>query len=142
MQRVEHGAVRSRADVVAALEEAGFEAPRQGKHYLTARDPDKRDAVAAEGALQEQDFDPKRLERPAAEPDGDRAPADRGNDGERAAAAWREVARRRDRRAAYHRGRYGGSDRADARASAERLAAAPGGRPDPLPRDQRGEPGG
>ena len=38
--RVEHGAVRSRADVVAALEAAGFEVPRQGKDYLTARDPD------------------------------------------------------------------------------------------------------
>ena len=40
LQRVEHGAVRSRADVVAALEAAGFEVPRQGKNYLTARDPD------------------------------------------------------------------------------------------------------
>ena len=35
LQRVEHGVVRSRADVVAALEEAGLEVPRQGKDYLT-----------------------------------------------------------------------------------------------------------
>ncbi len=37
-QRVEHGAVRSRADVVAALEEAHLEVPRQGKAYVTALD--------------------------------------------------------------------------------------------------------
>ena len=40
LQRVEHGVVRSRADVVAALEAAGFEVQRQGKDYLTGRDPD------------------------------------------------------------------------------------------------------
>ena len=132
LQRVEHGVVRSRADVVAALEAAGFEVPRQGKDYVTARDPDSGARWRLKGALYEQDFEPKRLERPAAEPDGDRAPADRGDDGERAAAAWREVARRRERRAAYHRGRYGGDGRTGAGAAAERMAAAPGGRPDPF----------
>ena len=39
-QRVEHGAVRSRADVVAALKEAELEVPRQGKDYVTAHDPE------------------------------------------------------------------------------------------------------
>ena len=39
LQRVEHGTVRNRADVVAALQEAGLEVPRQGKDYLTALDP-------------------------------------------------------------------------------------------------------
>ena len=48
LQRVEHGVVRSRADVVTALEEAGFEVPRQGKDYLTARDPRQRQTVAAQ----------------------------------------------------------------------------------------------
>ena len=40
LQRVEHGTLRNRFDVVAALREAGLEVPRQGKDYLTARDPD------------------------------------------------------------------------------------------------------
>ena len=40
LQRVEHGTVRNRADVVAALREAGLEVPRQGKGYLTALDPE------------------------------------------------------------------------------------------------------
>ena len=49
VQRVEHGVVRDRADVVAALQEAGLDVPRQGTDYLTARDPREREAVAAEG---------------------------------------------------------------------------------------------
>ena len=90
LQRVEHGAVRSRADVVAALEEAGFEVPRQGKDYLTARDPDSGKRWRLKGALYEHDFEPERLDRPGEEPDGGRPPSDRGGSGERAAAAWRE----------------------------------------------------
>ena len=39
LQRVEHGTVQNRADVVAALKDAGLEVPRQGKDYLTALDP-------------------------------------------------------------------------------------------------------
>ena len=33
LQRVEHGMVRNRADVVSALREAGLEVPSQGKDY-------------------------------------------------------------------------------------------------------------
>ena len=121
LQRVESGLVQSRADVVAALEEAGLEVPRQGKDYLTARDPENGKRSRLNGALYEQDFEPERLQRPAADPDGERAPADRGDGDERAAAAWREFARRRERRAAYHRNRYGGGGRTDARDSAERV---------------------
>ena len=40
VQRVEHGFVRDRADVVAALKEAGLDAPRQGRDYVTAHDPE------------------------------------------------------------------------------------------------------
>ncbi|MYD86764.1 MAG: relaxase/mobilization nuclease domain-containing protein [Acidobacteria bacterium] len=141
LQRVEHGAVRNRADVVASLEEAGFEVPRQGKDYLTARDPDSGKRWRLKGALYEHDFQPERRERPSAEPDGGRPAAVRGDSRERAAAAWRELARRRERRAAYHRSRYGGGDRADARDPAERVAASPGGRPEPFPRVQRRELG-
>ena len=132
LQRVEHGMVQSRADVVAALEEAGFEVPRQGKDYLTARDPDSGKRWRLKGALYEHDFEPQRLDRPCAEPDAGRPAAGRGDSGERAAVAWRELARRRERRAAYHRRRYGGVGRADAPDPAERVAAAPGDRPEPL----------
>ena len=39
-QRVEHGAVQSRADVVATLKAAGLEITRQGKSYVTVRNLD------------------------------------------------------------------------------------------------------
>ena len=35
-----YGAVRNRADAVAALEDAGLEVPRKGKSYVTVRNPD------------------------------------------------------------------------------------------------------
>ena len=53
MQRVEHGAVRSRADVVSALEDVGLDVTRQGKDYITARDPDSGKRWRLRGALYE-----------------------------------------------------------------------------------------
>ena len=130
VQRVEHGAVQSRADVVSALEDVGFEVPRQGKNYVTARDPDSGKRWRLRGALYEHDFQPERLDFPAAQPAGGRPPADRGDGRARARAAWREVERRRKRRAAFHRGRYGGGDRAGERPAEARVAPATGGRPE------------
>ena len=132
LQRVEHGTVRNRADVVAALREAGLEVPRQGKNYLTALDPTTGDRWRLKGELYAHDFKRERLDRAVAETAGDRAPGDRGIGRERARAARRELAARCEQRAAYHRSRYGGGDRADARPPAQRLAPAPGGRPEPL----------
>ena len=129
VQRVEHGAVCSRSHVVSALEEAGLDVLRQGKSYVTARDPDSEKRWRLKGALYEHDFEPERLDIPAAPPAGGRPPRDRGDGREQAAAARRELERRRKRRAAYHRSRYGGGDR-----TAARVALAPGGRPEPLPR--------
>ncbi|MYA45529.1 MAG: relaxase/mobilization nuclease domain-containing protein [Acidobacteria bacterium] len=141
LQRVESGGVKNRADVVAFLEEAGFEVPRQGKDYLTVRDPESGKRLRLKGALYQHDFEPERLDRPAKEPDGSRPPSDRGDGGERAEAAWRELAQRRERRAAYHRKRYGGGDRKDAPTPAERVAAAPRSRAEPFSRVQRRELG-
>ena len=137
VQRVEHGTVQSRADVVSALEDVGLEVPREGKNYLTARDPDSGKRWRLKGELYEQDFHPERLDFPPAPPAGDRPATDRGNGRARARAAWREVERRRERRDAFHRGQYGGGDRADARAVAESLDSALGGRPEPFSRYQR-----
>ena len=61
VQRVEHGAVRSRADMVSALEDVGLEVPRQGKNYLTARDPDSGKRWRLKGELYEYDFHPNDL---------------------------------------------------------------------------------
>ena len=86
LQRVEHGTVRNRADVVAALQEAGLEVPRQGKNYLTAMDPTTGDRWRLKGELYAHDFQRERLDRAVAETAGDRTPGDRGIDRERARA--------------------------------------------------------
>ncbi|WP_420462931.1 hypothetical protein [Candidatus Palauibacter sp.] len=64
VQRVEHGAVQSRADVVSALEDVGLDMPRQGKNYVTARDPDSGKRWRLRGALYEHAFHPERLDLP------------------------------------------------------------------------------
>ena len=76
LQRVEHGTVRNRADVVAALQEAGLEVPRQGKDYLTALDPTTGDRWRLKGELYTHDFQRERLDRAVAG-DGWRANARR-----------------------------------------------------------------
>ena len=128
VQRVDHGAVRSRADVVSALEEAGLAVPRQGDSYVTARDPDSGKRWRLKGALYEHDFHPERPDLPTPPPAGGRPPADRGDGRERAATARRELERRPQRRAAYHRSRYGGGVPAVERPAAARVTPAPGGR--------------
>ena len=105
IQRVENGTVRNRADVVSALREAGLEVPRQGKDYLTALDPETGDRWRLKGEMYANDFNRERLDRAIAEAAGVRTPGDRGPDRERAKAARRELAARREERAAYHRAR-------------------------------------
>ena len=113
VQRVEHGVVRDRADVVTALKEAGLDVPRQGKSYVTAHDPETGKRWRLKGALYEQGFNPEGLGRPAATEVGDRPQGERADRRGGAAAAWRELERRREQRAAFHRSRYGGVDRTD-----------------------------
>ena len=141
LQRVENGTVRNRADVVAALREAGLEVPRQGKDYLTALDPETGNRWRLKGKMYANDFERERLDRAIAETAGVRTPGDRGSDRARTRAARRELAARIEERAAYHRARYGGGDRADARAAAQGLAPTAGGRPEPLARHLRRELG-
>ena len=141
-QRVEHGAVQSRADVVAALEDARLEVPRQGKNYLTVQNPDNGKRWRLKGALYEHDFEPGRLDLATPAPARDRASRDRGDGRARAEGARRELESRREQRAAYHRSRYGGGNRTDARDPPTRVAVAVGGRPEPLSRHLRRELGG
>ena len=132
VQRVEHGVVRDRADVVAALKEAGLDVPRQGKSYVTAHDPESGKRWRLKGALYEQDFNPERLDGPAATAVGDRPQGDRADPSGEAAAAWRELEQRREQRAAFHRSRYGGVDRTDQGRAEPRVAPDHGGGPERL----------
>ncbi len=51
LRGVERGTVQDRAGVVAALQEAGFDVPCQGKNYVTAHDPDSGKRWRLKGAL-------------------------------------------------------------------------------------------
>ena len=132
VQRVEHGVVRDRAEVVAALQEAGLDVPRQGKSYVTAHDPESGKRWRLKGALYEQGFNPERLDGPAATAVGDRPQGDRADRSGEAAAAWRELERRREQRAAFHRSRFGGVGRTDQGRAERRVAPDHGGGPERL----------
>ena len=116
--------------------------PRQGRVYVTARDPESGKRWRLKGALYEHDFNPERVDLPAPPPAGSGAPGDRGDRSERAAAARRELERRRRRRAAYHRSRYGVGGRTAEHPATTRVAPAAGGRAEPFARHLRRELGG
>ena len=105
LELVDAGKVKDRAGVVAALEARGYDVPRQGEHYVTARDPATGERWRLKGALYERDFDRERFLRDAPEPTADR---DRADDVDApAAAAWKAVEKARRRRADYNRAYYG-----------------------------------
>ena len=115
VQQPGHRAYVEAAQLRAGLREAGLDVPRQGKNYLTALDPETGKRWRLKGELYAFDFDRERLDRAAANAAGERPQGDRGVDRQRARTARRELAARREECAAYHRTRYGGGGRADAR---------------------------
>ena len=105
LELVAAGRVKDRAGVVSALEARGYDVPRQGEHYVTARDRATGERWRLRGALYERDFDRERFLREAPEPSGDRERA--AGDDDPAAAAWEAVEKARRRRADYNRAYYG-----------------------------------
>ena len=105
LELVAAGRVKDRAGVVAALETRGYDVPRQGERYVTARDPATGERWRLKGALYERDFDRARFLREMPEPFADRERAD--GDDDPAAAAWKAVDKARHRRAGYNRAYYG-----------------------------------
>lgn len=101
------GAVRDRAGMVAALEEAGLAVPRQGKDYITVQDPETEERFRLKGRIYERDWSyDAELDRAAAREAGGAAGRDRGPDLGRAEEARRELEARLRSRAAFHAERY------------------------------------
>ena len=143
MQGVESGKVQDRPGVVAALQRAGLDVPRQGTNYVTAHDPESGKRWRLKGTLYEHDLRDRIRRRMETEGTGDER-ARRA----RAADVWRDVARKREAQAAYHRDRYGDRDQADSRAASRasraavaRLARGPGDRGEHLAHHLRRELG-
>ena len=111
-QGIESGTVQDRATVVTALQGAGLEVPRQGKDYLTVRDPESGERWRLKGAIYGQDFQRERLENPAGAKERAGKTAGRGADPGRARQALGELAEYRRERARYHRARYPARGRA------------------------------
>ena len=105
-QRIEAGAVADRAGIVAALEETGLQINRQGRDYVSVRDPDTGSKYRLKGAIYAESFQRDELARAAASQDRDGPKRDRGVDLDRAASARRELEQAIKRRAAFHRERY------------------------------------
>ncbi|WP_228866496.1 relaxase/mobilization nuclease domain-containing protein [Roseibium aggregatum] len=63
------GRISSRPDMVAALEGAGFELPRQGKTYLTVKDPDSDTRWRLKGDIFHADWTREKTAQRAAERD-------------------------------------------------------------------------
>ena len=94
--RVLSGEIKHRADVVGFLKAQGFTVPRAGVNYVTVVSPDTGERVRLKGTLFREHF------RPA---DLDAAPARR--DPTQLLTLDRRLERLVEKRAAYHRARYG-----------------------------------
>ena len=106
-QGIEAGVIEDRATMVAALQRAGLEVPRQGKNYLTVADPASGGRWRLKGAIYDREFSRERPGSPAqAAGRGGGADA-RARDQERAQAALRQLLELRRSRGAYHRETYG-----------------------------------
>jgi hypothetical protein len=106
-ERIVAGEIEDRAGIVAALEEAGFEIPRQGKDYITVADPETEARFRLKGRIYDGNWTRKaELDRAAAREAPDGPGADRSVDHGRAATARRELEQIVEGRARRHRDGY------------------------------------
>ncbi|WP_081904605.1 relaxase/mobilization nuclease domain-containing protein [Palleronia rufa] len=128
--RIVAGEIEDWVGIVTALEDAGFEIPRQGKDYITVADPETEARFRLKGRIYEQNWTRAgELDRAAAREAAPGPGADRGVDLERAQTARRELEQIVAGRARRHGERYAREVGADAarngrdRDPAEALAA-------------------
>ena len=107
---VEGGTVGDRADIVTALRDAGLEINREGKDYITVKDPDRGEKIRLKGGVYGAGWTLEKFSR-AHEGKG-RTGTD--TDGERLQGAIADLERQLDdiiaKRATYNVGRYGAGD--------------------------------
>jgi hypothetical protein len=94
--RAEAGTIRSRGDVVAYLKQQGFTISRAGLDYLTVVRPDTGERVRLKGNLFRENFCSRDLQ-----------PAPRRHDPAQLLTLERRLERLVEKRAEYHRARYG-----------------------------------
>ena len=105
--RIESGSVTDRGSLVAALKEAGLEVPRQGKNYITVRDPKSQGRWRLKGSIYGKDWKHDRTGTEAPGQGRGGPGARRADLSQRAEDARRELEALRQQRAEFHRARYG-----------------------------------
>lgn len=116
------GVVKNRADVVDSLKEMGFEINREGKNYISIKDPESGEKFRLKGTIYERDFTHSgTLEKAERERPRDYSKPDERIAGEFAVRVNRHI----EKRAEYNANRYGKSDAQDFKndIGAERLTA-------------------
>lgn len=116
------GVVRNRIDVVDSLKEMGFEINREGKNYISIKDPESGEKFRLKGTIYERDFTHSgTLEKAERERTRDYSKPDERIAGEFAERVNRHI----EKRAEYNANRYGKSDAQDFKndIGAERLTA-------------------
>lgn len=100
--------VSNRADIVAALQDAGLEITRQGKDYISVKDPQtpNQKAFRLKGAIYAEDWTSEQLSRTASIEARSREAASRGIDNERIGLARAELEKGIRKRAEYNAQRY------------------------------------
>jgi hypothetical protein len=108
--KMETGAVRDRADVVAALREAGLDINREGQNYITVKDLDSGEKIRLKGGVYGADW---KLENSGRTHEGEGrsgTDTDRSDFHRTIADLTEQLAGIIDKRALYNVGRYGTGD--------------------------------
>ena len=102
-QRAVQGLIRSREDVLEHVKDLGLDVTREGKDYITVREPQSRPTLAAQGELYARDYEPSRtIEKSDAARERDYSRPDT----EAAQRYAQRVERHIAARAEYHQSRY------------------------------------
>ena len=139
--RIESGSVTDRGSLVAALKEAGLEVPRQGKNYITVRDPNSDARWRLKGSIYGKDWKHERTGTEAPGQGRGGPEASREDFSRRAEDARRELEALRQQRAEFHRARYGVAHPAPGRGPAADHSRGSVPRSEPLSRHLRRELG-
>jgi MobA/VirD2-like, nuclease domain len=106
LDQVSVGLITDRATMIDALTDAGYELPRVGKAYLTARDPDTGERWRLKGEIFHEDWQADPAEREAERGTGHDPAGLRRLDGIPAGELQDRFEQHCDQRAAYNRDRY------------------------------------
>lgn len=125
IENVKLGRIGNRDDLIATLQEVGFEITRAGENYISVTRHDLNRAIRLKGGIYEASWRPQQT---ATGEVGERAPTDRGDPSARVRQAEAELRARVSGRREYHQKRYGLPATASAR-TIEVVSSSTGGQP-------------